>query len=545
MNQDYCNRMDLLTAATQDIAATATNIGAVAETPATHKFVVLAALCLMVWMLIRDRMRPGLLLFSIVVLFLVSGVLTPNEALAGFSNKGMITVALLFLVSEGVRRSDCLGAVMKWIFPSKEKSSIRKGYAYIMGVVASASAFLNNTPIVVIFIPHIKQWAKRVGLPLRKFLIPLSYAAILGGMCTLIGTSTNLVIHGMMLDKGMDGFSMFELGKVGGLIAIAGIAYIVIFGNRRLPDDSTDSIESKRDDNHHIVEAVIGPRFPGINKTHEEFDFKSHYNADIIQMRRSGEVIKDTENIRFREGDTLVLSADDQFIPTWGDSSVFLLLSNDSEYTPKCPTWKKWLSLGLLIVMIAGATIGDMEFMKELVPGMRFDMFFWACVVTVIMAYTNIFPPKKYSKFISWDILITIASALAISTAMTNSGLAAWVAGGLKSMASDFSPVVILAALFLVTNIITELITNNAAAAFAFPVACEVATQLGVSPMPFIVAVCIAASCSFSSPIGYQTNMIVQGIGGYSFRDFLRIGLPLNIIAFVISMIFIPIFWPF
>lgn len=537
--------MNVLTAATQNMAEVVTDTNTALSMPAAHKYIVLAALSFMVWMLIRDRLRPGLLLFSVVVMFMVTGVLTPNEALAGFSNKGMITVALLFLVSEGVRRSDCLGAVMRWIFPSKEKSTVRKGYIYIMGVVASASAFLNNTPIVVIFIPHIKQWAKRVGLPLRKFLIPLSYAAILGGMCTLIGTSTNLVVHGLMLDRGMDGFSMFELGKVGGLIALAGIAYIVIFGNRRLPDDSKDQIESRTGDKYHIVEAVIGPRFPGINKTQEEFDFKSHYNADIIQMRRSGEVIKEQDKIRFREGDTLVLSADDQFIPTWGDSSVFLLLSNDSEYAPKCPKWKKWFSLGLLITMIAGATIGDMEFMRELVPGMRFDMFFWACVVTVIMAFTNIFPPKKYTKFISWDILITIACALAISTAMTNSGLAAWVAGGLKSMASDFSPVVILAALFLVTNIITELITNNAAAAFAFPVACEVATQLGVSSMPFIVAVCIAASCSFSSPIGYQTNMIVQGIGGYTFRDFLRIGLPLNIIAFVIAMIFIPIFWPF
>ena len=510
------------------------------------KYIVLAALAFMVAMLIKDKMRPGILLFSVVVIFIVTGILTPAEALSGFSNKGMITVALLFLVSEGVRRSDSLGSVMKWIFPSKERSSVRKGYLYIMGVVASASAFLNNTPIVVIFIPHIKAWARRVGLPMRKFLIPLSYAAILGGMCTLIGTSTNLVVHGLMLDAGMDGFTMFELGKVGGIIALVGIAYIVLFGERRLPAGDINE-EQIRDGSsgYHIVEAVIGPRFPGINYAVKEFDFAGHYNANILQLRRGGERIENMEDVRFREGDTLLLAADEKFIPTWGDSSVFLMLTNDKEHTPESSPQRKWFTLSLLVMMIVGATLGDMPFIRERYPELSLDMFFWACVVTVIMAFTGIIPPKKYSKFISWDILVTIASALAISTAMTNSGLADWVAISLTRLADRFSPIVVLMLLYVVTNIITELITNNAAAAFAFPIALAVSQQMGLSPMPFMVAICIAASCSFSSPIGYQTNMIVQGIGGYSFRDFVRIGLPLNIIAFVISMIFIPIFWPF
>ena len=251
------------------------------------------------------------------------------------------------------------------------------------------------------------------------------------------------------------------------------------------------------------------------------------------------------EDVRFREGDTLLLAADEKFIPTWGDSSVFLMLTNDKEHTPDSSPQRKWFTLSLLVMMIVGATLGDMPFIRERYPELSLDMFFWACVVTVIMAFTGIIPPKKYSKFISWDILVTIASALAISTAMTNSGLADWVAISLTRLADRFSPIVVLMLLYVVTNIITELITNNAAAAFAFPIALAVSQQMGLSPMPFMVAICIAASCSFSSPIGYQTNMIVQGIGGYSFRDFVRIGLPLNIIAFVISMIFIPIFWPF
>ena len=509
-----------------------------------EKYVVLAAIVFMVWMLLRERMRAGILLFSVVVLLLVLGIITPSEALAGFSNRGMVTVALLFLVSEGVRRSDALGGIMRRIFPQTEHSSVRKGQLYIMGVVASASAFLNNTPIVVIFIPHIKAWARRVGLPLKKFLIPLSYAAMLGGVCTLIGTSTNLVVHGLMLDAGMEGFSMFELGKVGAPIAIAGICYIQLWGNRLLPGDAADERDIG-DGKYHIVEAVIGPRFPGINSTFEEFDFRSHYNASILQLRRGGEAVADMRGLRFREGDTLLLAADKGFIPTWGDSSVFLILTNDHDHTPRSTPLRKWVTLILLLIMVAGATLSDMPFVGRLLPNMSLDMFFWAAVVSVIMAFAGLFPAKQYTKYISWDILVTIASALAISTAMTRSGLADWVAIGLVRLAEEYSPLVALALLYIVTNIITELITNNAAAAFAFPVALALAQQMAVSAMPFMVAITIAASCSFSSPIGYQTNMIVQGIGGYTFRDFLRVGAPLNAIAFLISMALIPLCWPF
>lgn len=506
--------------------------------------IVLVAIVLMIFLLVKEYLRPGLILFSVVVVFLAAGILTPQEVLAGFSNKGMITVALLFLVSEGIRRSDCLTPIMKRLFPSKEKSTIRRGHFAIMTTVASISAFLNNTPIVVIFIPHIKAWCKRVGLPLKKFLIPLSYAAILGGMCTLIGTSTNLVVHGLMLDAGMQGFTMFELGKVGLLIAIAGIIYITICGKKRLPDDS-DMPQDEGNGEQHIVDVVLGPRFPGIRRTVADFDFKKHYGADIVEMRRNGELLTGIENMEFKEGDALKLSADEGFIDTWGDSRVFLMIANGKEYEVKVPRWKRRLSLILLLVMIAGAATCDMPFMQNIFGEIYPDMFFWACIVTVIMACCNIFPAKKYTKYISWDILITIASALAISRAMTNSGLADWIASMLINMSGNVSPYIILAVLYITTNVITELITNNAAAAFAFPIALSASAQLGVSAMPFCVAICMAASSSFSSPIGYQTNMIVQGMGHYKFSDFVRIGLPLNIISFAISMTFIPMFWKF
>lgn len=183
--------------------------------------------------------------------------------------------------------------------------------------------------------------------------------------------------------------------------------------------------------------------------------------------------------------------------------------------------------------------------MKERFPGVQLDMFFFVCITTIIMAWTKLFPPKKYTKYISWNILITIACAFAISKAMENSGFAALTASYIINLSDSLGTYALLAIIFIVTNIFTELITNNAAAALSFPISLAVAQQLNVSPMPFLVITCIAASCSFSSPIGYQTNLIVQGVGGYKFTDFVKVGLPLNLIALLISVFLVPLLWSF
>lgn len=226
--------------------------------------------------------------------------------------------------------------------------------------IAFISAFLNNTPIVVIFAPIIKRWAGYVKLPATYFLIPLSYVTILGGICTLIGTSTNLVVHSMILDAGLKGFSMFELGKVGVFIALAGIIYLLLFSKKLLPSDRPETTsEEDGDSSLHLVEAVIGPRFPGINKTVSEFDFKRHYGAEVKELRRSGRTYKNLSEVSFREGDTLVVLTDDSFIQTWGESSVFLMLANGKEYEPAGKK-KRWFTLFLLLFMIVGATVGEL-----------------------------------------------------------------------------------------------------------------------------------------------------------------------------------------
>ncbi len=507
---------------------------------------IIGMLAVLVW----DRMRPGMVLLTVSVLFLCAGIVTPKEMLEGFSNKEMITVGLLFLVSEGVRQSGALGQLIKKILPQKE-TTVFKAQLRMLPPIAFISAFLNNTPVVVIFAPIIKRWAESVRLPATKFLIPLSYMTILGGLCTLIGTSTNLVVHGMMIESGYEGLTMFELAKIGIVISLVGTIYIFVVSKKLLPDapsnEGDDELSDDGTGNLHKIEVVLGSRFPGINKRLGEFNFPRHYGAIVKEVIRGG--VRYTQNldkVRLYEGDTLILWADDTFIPTWGESSVFLMIANgkDSQEANASPK-KRWFALGLLVFMITGATIGELPVVKEMFPGRQFNMFFFACITTIIMAWTKLFPPKKYTKYISWDILVTIACAYAIANAMENSGLADWVASSIIRMSGNLGPYASLAVIYIVTCIITELITNNAAAALSFPVALSVATQLGVDPRPFFIVICIAASAAFTTPIGYQTHLIVQGVGGYKFWDFIKIGLPLDILIFLVSIFLIPCIWKF
>lgn len=258
---------------------------------------------------------------------------------------------------------------------------------------------------------------------------------------------------------GLNGFSMFELGKIGLPIALVGIVYLFVFSNKLLPDSRNESFADEADEAHpsslHIVEAVIGARFPGINKTLGEFNFARHYGAMVKEVRSGGQrYTQNLDTIRVNEGDTLVLWADDTFIPTWGESSVFIMLANGSETEPPAPAKKRWFALGLLVFMIAGATIGELPFMKERFPGVQLDMFFFVCITTIIMAWTKLFPPKKYTKYISWDILITIACAFAISKAMENSGFAALTASYIINLSDSLGTYALLAIIFIVTNIL-------------------------------------------------------------------------------------------
>lgn len=595
--------------------------------------IVLILILLMIASLVKEVMRPGLILFSTLIILMIIGVVNGNEVLAGFSNKGMITIAILFVVSEGIRQSGALNKLATTFLPRK-RGNPRLLFFRLMFPISFISAFLNNTPIVIIFAPIVKKWAESLNMSAQKFLIPLSYATILGGVCTLIGTSTNLVVHGLMLDNGFEGFSMFELGMVGIPLSFAGYIYMSYIGVHLLPGEKNfirkplsdqkdyyyelivpadspligqnlkngrnkelkgfDIIEIERagtkisgketglafEANDHLLvggksdglemikeltsvrlkgldllkdqvnmsdlkqyEAVLAPRFPGIGKTIVEFNFFEHYQAVIVAVHRNGErITSNLRSLKLKEGDNLVLLTTDRFIKNWGDSKIFYLTTYIGDHHENMGKSKKWLALSILTLMVAGATAAD--YLPKF-GNVSTDMFYFSAIAAMLMVWLKIVPHQKYTKAISWDLLITIACSFGISKALQNSGAADSIAHAAIDFSKSWGPIGVLACVYIITNIFTEVITNNAAAAISFPIAMAAASQLGVSPKPFFVAICIAASMSFSTPIGYQTNLIVQGIGNYRFKDFVKVGLPFNLIAFIISLTLIPFFWKF
>lgn len=599
----------------------------------TQGFLVLVIIILMIAALVKEVMRPGLILFSALIVMMIFGIVHSDDVLAGFSNKGMITVGILFVISEGITQSGALTKLATAFLP-RRRGNTRSLFFRLMFPISFMSAFLNNTPIVIIFAPIVKKWAEDLNLSAQKFLIPLSYATILGGVCTLIGTSTNLVVHGLMLENGFAGFSMFELGMVGIPLAFVGYIYMSYIGVHLLPGEKNfirkplsdqkdyyyelivpaesplvgqilkngrskdlkgfDIIEIERDGvkyegkapgltfeaNDHLLvagksngldiikdltnvrlrgldllkdeiktsdlkqyEAVLAPRFPGIGKTIFEFNFFDHYQAAIVAVHRNGErITTNLRSLKLKEGDNLVLLTTDRFIKNWGDSKIFYLTTYIGDHLQTKGKAKKWLALSILVLMIAGVTAADYLPKFE---NVNTDMFFFSSIAAMLMIWLKIVPHQKYTKAISWDLLITIACSFGISKALQNSGAADGIAHTAISFSKNWGPIGVLACVYLITNIFTEIITNNAAAAISFPIAMAAATQLGVSPKPFFVAICIAASMSFSTPIGYQTNLIVQGIGNYKFRDFVKVGLPFNLIAFIICITLIPLFWKF
>jgi di/tricarboxylate transporter len=599
----------------------------------TEGYIVIAIVFLTIIALAKEVMRPGLIFFSSAIFLMATGIITDKEVLAGFANKGMVTIGVLFLVSEGIRQSGILNRLAQTYLPRKRRKMVSL-IPQIMLPVSVLSAFLNNTPVVIIFAPIIKKWSENLNLSSKKFLIPLSYATIFGGMCTLIGTSTNLVVHGLILENGYEGFSMFELGKVGVFIAIIGTIYMTVFGNRFLPGDkvffnSKSSTEykdyhydvnipegsnligleikngrskelkglfiqiinregniietrkgifkllandkllvaGKSDRLNYIIanqnlklsgidliknvskaklkqyEAVLAPRFPAIGKTVHEFNFYDHYQAVVLAIHRNGErITANMDNLKLKPGDNLVLLTTDKFIKNWGDSKIFYLTSYIRDYRTTGTFWKKWIAFIILLAMVIGTTIGKFISSPD---GITFDMFYFSSIAAILLVWLKIMPHQKYTKAISWDVLITIACAFAISKAMQSSGAAEALARTTINISKGFGPMGVMAGLFLITAVFTEIITNNAAAALVFPIALAAAQQLGVDPKPFFVTIAIAASASFSTPIGYQTNLIVQAIGNYKFSDYVKIGLPLNFLAFIISMLLIPYFWSF
>ncbi|MCB1314443.1 MAG: SLC13 family permease [Leptospiraceae bacterium] len=586
-------------------------------------WVTLAVTVVLFVALTRNVSSPDVLFVGAIVVLAAAGVITPQEAFSGFANPAVITVGMLFIVSATLRETGVINGIAQRVLGNArtEFGILNR----IAAVVLPLSAFLNNTAVVSIFLPVITEWTRRRRSSASRLLMPLSFLAILGGTCTLIGTSTNLVVHGLMIEYDLKRMKLFEIGQVGLPYAIVGYLYLTFIGRKLIPDrkelleqldDSSREylvetivqkgsnllgktvesaglrqlpglflIEINRQGNiqapvspdaeiqagdrlvftgitsriseleslhglkpvinaeysldidqkqsRHLCEVVISVNSHLIGKSIRQADFRAVYGAAVVAVHRGDTRIRARiGDIRLRAGDTLLLQTVPHFVRAHQNDPAFYLISYE-----EMPTIRKrsdsWISLtifgGMLITMVMGW-----------VP-----VVLAVSIAAVLMLATRVIAPGTAHQSIEWQVLVTIGAAFGLGVAYERSGAAVALVSLLVESTEALGPLAALAVIYLVGSIMTELITNNATAVLLFPFCIETARLYKVDVMPFFAALILAASASFMTPIGYQTNMMVYGPGGYRFTDFLRVGLPLNLILWLLAIVLIPLIWPF
>ena len=552
---------------------------------------------------------------------------TPDQAVAGFGNHGLITIGFLFAVVAGLEFTG--GTQLATGRLLSRAKSLRTAQVRLLLPVASISGFLNNTPVVAALLPVVDDLGKRISQSTSRLLLPMSYAAILGGMCTIIGTSTNLIVREMFDDEVGQSLGFFEPAWVGLPAAIIGLVYIIYAspkliperkpavsksddpqqytvemqvdpdgplvgmtieraGLRNLPglyiaeiqreDDvitaakpkeklragdalilvgALDSVVDLRkirglsapDDQARklqvpawrrtLVEAVVSSRCSLLGKTVREGRFRSHYNAAVVAVARGDEKLSGKiGDVRLQVGDVLLLETSPSFQHRQRELRDFYLVSAVEKDTIRRHE-KAWVSITIMLVMVVLAALGYLEILTAALIA-AIAMIGFRCCTTV-----------EARRSVDWSVLIVIGAAIGIGAAMEKSGAAKAIANGLLTLAGD-NPVMALAAAYLATMLCTELITSNADALLMSHIVSDTAALLpdgnggiGVSATPFVMAIMIAASASFLTPFGYQTNTMVYGVGGYRAGDYLKFGLPLSLIVFVVAMIVIPNVWGF
>ncbi|SEA80067.1 Di-and tricarboxylate transporter [Thiothrix caldifontis] len=567
-----------------------------------------------------SRITPDLILMAALIILLVSGVVTPEVAFAGFGNTGLMTIAALYVVAAGLRETGAIQCITRRLLG--QPSTVREAQFRMLLPTAGLSAFLNNTTVVAMLIPAIQEWCQRLKLPPSKLLMPLSFAAILGGTCTLIGTSTNLVVNGLLQKSGYPGLGMFDISSVGLVLLLAAGAFLLLFSSRLLPDRGgvNEGLESLReyrvdmlvegstlagqslsaagllnlgygyltelgrgkviirhpahdfvlreDDRlsfvgaprcaqelrsiqglkpanddiqrldivhfrRRLVEAVIGPDFPFLGMTLEECDFLGSYQAVVLSVSRGSESNLPDRGLgaRLQVGDTLLMEAGKEFTNQYRFRKDFLLVSALEDSSP--PNFQKaQLALGILAAMVLLSAF-------KIVPILQA-----AWLAAGVMLITGCMNAGLARRSIDFSVLTVIGASFALGEAMNSSGAAKFLAEFLM-FNGQLTPVLMLVLVYALTAIFTELITNNASAVLMYPIAGSVAEQLGVNFMPFAIAIMFAASASFITPIGYQTNLMVYGPGGYRMSDYLRLGVPFSILTGCVTIPAILWFWPF
>jgi di/tricarboxylate transporter len=591
-------------------------------------WVALATVAGVTYGLVRTAVGPdAVLLGALAVLMTVQAVTgttalpSPGQAVASFGNEGLMAVAALYVVTSGLRRT---GAMNMIALPLLGRSSeVRRAQFRMMLPVAAVSAFMNNTPVVAAFMPAVSDWCRKHGVSPSKLFIPLSYAAIIGGTCTLIGTSTNLVVYGMLDDPVRSRIGFFTIGWIGVPATLGVIVYVLLVSGRLLPDrrkedsledegreytvemlvepgsavdgksivdaglrnlpgaylmgierdghrlvavgpervlrggdrlsfvgvvDSVVDLQRTRgllpatdqvlkltgtDPSRVLVEAVVSPDCPLVGKTIREGRFRTIYNGAIIGVRRNGQNLANVKigDIVLQAGDALVIEAAPEFIERNRNSRDFFLVSAVDDSQP-VRHGKAYMALGILAGMVALVTANVLGMLNA------------ALLAGGMMIVTGCCTAEEARTSIDWRVVVVIGAALGLGLAMEMSGAAGYLAEYMIKTAQGH-PWMVLVIMYLVTTIFTELITNNAAAVLMVPIAVSAAQGLGVDIMPFIVVIMVGASASFATPIGYQTNLMVYGPGGYRFSDYLRIGLPLNALVMLITVTMAPLVWAF
>ncbi len=554
--------------------------------------------------------------------------LTNRGLLSVFANGAPITIACMFVLSAGLERTGTIEVMGRFFTRIAGKSELRVMLT-LMLMAAVLSAFVNNTPIVVVFLPIVLSHAKATGLKASRLLIPLSFASILGGTCTLTGTSTNLIIDGIAQDYGQQPFTMFEVSKLGLVYAVIGFVYLIFIGRKLLPERSslaeliepaevrsfltqfsvekdsplidkslvetllkeipsaqilevrrrgktldvplnqltvkqgdrllltlhgtsfkdlheTDGIRFAEQKNLNLkeletrelqlIEGIVGPRSSFVGKTLKQVGFRRTHRIHVLAIHRQGKNInKDFDTVKLQFGDTLLMEGPGEAINRIQKSNDFVTITDPPEITIR-PA-KLWTGVAITAAFVIGAAFSQMNGMLP-IPAV-------AIVAAIAMILTNCLSPQQAYEAIQWNILFLIFGMLALGLAMDQSGAAALMVNGIMNVVGDYSPVVILSVIYLLSSILTELISNNAVAALLTPVIIGIAATLDVDARPFIVALMFGCSASFATPIGYQTNTYVYGAGGYKFNDFPKVGVPLNLILWIAATILIPWLWPF
>jgi di/tricarboxylate transporter len=584
---------------------------------------VLAVIVLTLLLFVTERFRVDQVAITIPVVLLLGGAISPAQAVSGFSDTATITVAAMLVLGLGLTKTGAVAAIARWAYTAPLGSPQTRLIA-LCSVVAVVSPFLNNTAVVVVFLPVFMSLASQEGVAPSRYLMPLSFAAILGGTVTLIGTSTNLVVFGIAQDHGLNDFSMFSIAPLGLVYLATGMLYLFTVGQRLIPDrpgeadlsgryqvrrflaeleaqpgspaigrsladlgwrerhgvsiigigrdgrpvwapgperrvaegdilyaqgtpaqllelSRSESLDRPRrgvksaadfiSENARLMEVMIGPGCTLAGQTLSDARFMQRHDAAVLAIHREGVTIRDRiEHLRLGFGDLLLVHAPLPALDALATEPGFVplrLVESESTDRPHA-----LIAVSILAAVVALPALGLLPILTSALAGV------------VLMVFTGCVRMDEIYGGIGWAVVFLLAGLIPLGVAMEVSGAAQWSVAWLVAALGDASPTLVVAAMFAATALLTAVMSNVATAVLLAPIALVMATELGLNPYALLVTIMFGASASFMTPVGYQTNVMIYGPGGYRFTDFLKIGLPLTLLLGAVTAVLVPMLWP-